>query len=281
MSTKILIVGGAGSVGQNIVNELRNEKIRVTTGKKEKVGISGNIETVYVNAETGEGLTAAFDGIERAFLMSPGGIAEQYEVLAPQIQEAKRRGLKKVVMLSAIGVDKFVGAPMQRAEVDLHNSGLNYVILRPNWFMQNFVNFWGHGIKHDNKIALPVANAKTSFIDARDIASVAAKLLLSDKDERRGYDLTGSEPLDHSQVAKLISDATGKEVTYKDIEPQELKKGLMAAGLREDYSDFLLVILGAVKAGMTEATTPHVEEILGRKPRTFRDYAASAKQAWV
>lgn len=281
MSAKILLVGAAGSVGQNILNELRGQSVRVTTSKKEKVGTKDGVETVYFNAETGEGLSAAFEGIEKAFLMAPGGIADQYAVFAPQIQEAKRRGLSKVVMLSAMGVDKFVGAPMQRSEVDLQNSGLNYVIIRPNWFMQNFVNFWGYGIKNDNTIALPVANSKTSFIDARDIAAVAAKLLLSDKEERRAYDLTGSESLDHDQVAKIISEATGKKIVFKDIEPQELKKGLVAFGLREDYSDFLLAILGAVKAGMNEATTPNVQEILGRKPITFREYALSAKQAWI
>ncbi len=281
MSAKILVIGASGAVGHNILNELKGQAIRTTTSKKEKVGTKANIETVYLNAETGEGLSAAFEGIERAFIMAPGGIADQYSVFAPQIQEAKRRGLKKVVMLSAMGVDKAVGAPMQRAEVDLQNSGLNYAILRPNWFMQNFVSFWGHGIKHGNTIALPVADSKTSFIDAHDIAAVAAKLLVSDKEERRAYDLTGSESLNHDEVAKIISEATGKKVVFKDIEPQELKKGLLAAGLREDYSDFLLVILSAVKAGHAAAITPHVQDILGRKPITFREFANASKQAWV
>ncbi|RYZ66285.1 MAG: nucleoside-diphosphate sugar epimerase, partial [Proteobacteria bacterium] len=145
MSATILLIGASGAVGQNLQQELRGQAIRVTTSKQDKVGKAGLVETVYLNAETGEGLSAAFEGIEKAFLMSPGNIADQFSVFAPQIQEAKRRGLKKVLMLSAFGVDHAVGAPMQRAEVELQNSGLNYVILRPNWFMQNFVNFWGHG----------------------------------------------------------------------------------------------------------------------------------------
>jgi uncharacterized protein YbjT (DUF2867 family) len=281
MSAKILLVGSSGVVGSNLLKHLEGQEVRVTTSKKEKVGRNGKVETVLLDVQTGEGLQAAFEGIERAFLMSPGGIAEQYSVFAPQIAEAKRRGLKKVVLLSAFGVDKFVGAPMQRAEAELQASGLNYAIIRPNWFMQNFVNFWGHGIKNDSQIALPVADSKTSFIDARDIGAVAAKLLLKEGEDKKGYDLTGSESLTHKEVATIISKATGKPVSFQDIEPAALKKGLLGAGLNEPYSDFLLVILGAVKAGMNEAVTGNVEQILGRKPISFKQYAEETKQAWV
>jgi uncharacterized protein YbjT (DUF2867 family) len=83
-------------------------------------------------------------------------------------------------------------APLRKAERHLEASGLAYNVIRPNWFMQNFNTFWLHGIQTAGQIFLPVGQAKGSFIDARDIAAVAAVLLTSDAFDNRDFDLTGA-----------------------------------------------------------------------------------------
>src|SRR6185503_14578197 len=103
--------------------------------------------------------------------------ADQYKVLSPLIQEAKRQGLEKVVLMTAMGANAVETAPFRRAEIELEKSGLTYNIVRPNWFFQNFNTFWIQGILNYGKILVPGGNAKTSFIDARDISAVVAKLL--------------------------------------------------------------------------------------------------------
>jgi uncharacterized protein YbjT (DUF2867 family) len=274
---QILIVGGSGTVGSEIVKILSTEghSVRTTTSKP-----TTEANQVQVNLLTGEGLDAAFADIDRAFFLSPGGYADQYAIFAPLIAKSKEAGLKKVVLMTALGVEHAEGSPMRRAELDLIASGVPYNIIRPSWFSQNFVNFWGYGIKNANTIALPVGDGKAAFIDSRDISAVAAKLLTDDSRNGQEFTLTGPEPLDHAQVAKIISDATGKTVTFKDISPDELRPVLVGAGIPADYVELLLTLLSYIKAGYTGAVTDSVKEILGREPRTFQAYAKEAAGSW-
>jgi uncharacterized protein YbjT (DUF2867 family) len=153
-------------------------------------------------------------------------------------------------------------------------------IIRPNWFMQNFNTFWVYGIKEHGAIRLPVGDGKASFIDSLDISAVAAKLLTDDSKSGQAFTLTGPEPLTHADVATLISKEIGKPVAFTDVEPEELKGVLLGAGLPADYVDFLLLILGFLKAGYSAATTSAVKDILGREPIDFKTYAKDFAGNW-
>ena len=160
------------------------------------------------------------------------------------------RSLPRRPAATALPADDSI--PLRRAELHLERSGLAWNVIRPNWFMQNFHTFWLHGIQTQGQIFLPVGAAKGSFIDTRDIAAVAAKLLSSDEFVNAAHDLTGSEALDHNQVAAILSKAAGRTIGYTDIPEDAMRQGLLGAGLPADYTEFLLVILGAFKAGFAE-----------------------------
>ncbi|EQC51301.1 NAD(P)H-binding protein [Bacteriovorax sp. DB6_IX] len=273
----ILILGASGTVGSEIARQLTSEGHNVLRAtSKDKLAA----DQVKLNLATGEGVKEAFSNIDRVFLISPPGYANQYDIISPLIQEAKRKGLKKVVLMTAMGANADENSPFRRAEVELEKSGLNYNIVRPNWFFQNFNTFWIQGINEHRKILLPVGEAKVSFIDARDISAVIAKLLVDDSFNNTDFDITGPSAIDHSEVAKAISLQIGEEVLYQEIQPQQLREGLLAAGLPEDYSDFLLLILGFLKEGYNAGLTDNVEKILGRKPLSLTDYVRDYKEAW-
>jgi uncharacterized protein YbjT (DUF2867 family) len=279
MANNFLVIGASGTVGSEVVRLLREQghKVRTTTSKKDAAGG----DSVHVDLGSGAGVQQAFAGIDRAFLMSPAGYADQYAILAPLIRAAKEQGVKKLVLMSAFGADADPTSPLRRIELDLEQSGLAWNVIRPNWFMQNFNTFWLHGIQAQNTIALPVGDAKTSFIDARDIAAVAAKLLTDDAWNNRAFNLTGPESLDHAQVAAAISAASGRAVRFQDAAPADLKQGLLAAGVNEAYADFLLLIFGYLKAGYNAAVTDDVKTILGRAPTDIRHYAQDYRGAWA
>jgi uncharacterized protein YbjT (DUF2867 family) len=279
----VLVIGASGTVGSALTQQLtaRGYHVRATTSKHPHAPTKGGVESVHANLATGEGVTQAFAGVDRAFLMAPPGYADQYKLLAPLIEQAKRHGLKKVVLMTAMGANAVETSPFRRAEIALEQSGLPYNIIRPNWFMQNFNTFWIHGIRDQGKIQLPAGTAKTSFIDARDIAAVAAQLLTSDRFDNRDFDLTGPQALDHADVAREISKATGGKVVYEEIAPATLKQGLLSAGLPEDYVDFLVMIFGFLREGYNARTTDNVEHILGHAPGDFRSYVNAYKDAWA
>lgn len=281
MKNLILVVGGSGTVGSEITKILTNagHAVRTTTSRALSKTPQHSSQ-VKVNLTTGEGITQAFEGVERAFFLSPAGYADQYKTLSPLIQEAKRRGLKKVVLMTAMGANAVETAPLRRAEIDLEKSGLAYNIIRPNWFLQNFNSFWVHGINSQGQILVPGGDAQVSFIDTRDISAVAAKLLIDDSRNNRDFDLTGGEAVTHAQVAAALSQAAGKTIGYTSVAPAPFKAGLLQAGLPEDYSDFLLLIFGLLREGYSARVTDNVSQFLGREPFQLNQYAQDFRQAW-
>jgi len=276
-----LVIGASGTVGSQIARDLaaQGHNVRATTSRPDAAGKRGSVETVVANLATGEGIAAAFKGVDAAFLLAPPGYADQQKLLAPLVEEAKRARVGKVVLMTAMGANA-ADTPFRRVEQQLEASGLRYNIIRPNWFMQNFQTFWVHGINADNTIALPAGTAKTSFIDARDIAAVAVRLLTTHDQDGRDFDLTGAESLTHADVARILSAETGRKIAFEDIAPDALRQGLLSGGVPADYTEFLLVILGYLKQGYAERTTGEVERLLGRPPRTFVEYARAQRSAW-
>jgi uncharacterized protein YbjT (DUF2867 family) len=279
--SKYLVIGASGTVGQHIVSELvaKGHSVRATTHRASAAGRQGNVETVVLDLVTGAGIDAAFNGVDGAFLLAPPGYADQQKLLSPLVAAATRAKLGKVVLMTAMGANA-ADTPFRRVEEQLAASGLKYNIVRPNWFMQNFQSFWLHGINANDTIALPAGTAKTSFIDARDIAAVAVRLLTTHDEDGRDFDLTGPESLTHADVARILSVETGRAIRYQDIDPDALRKGLLAGGVPADYTEFLLVILGFLKQGYAERTTDTVEKLIGRKPIAFSRYARDARVAW-
>jgi uncharacterized protein YbjT (DUF2867 family) len=273
----ILVVGANGTVAAEVVRLLQARGQNVLSGTSR---IPTRADQVHLDLVRGTGVAEAVARADAAFVFAPPGHVEQHALVAPFVDQAKRHGLRKVVLMSAMGADADSNAPLRRTELHLERSGLRWNTVRPNWFMQNFHTFWLTGIRQQGKILLPVGKAKGSFIDARDIAAVAAELLLRSDHDDRAFDLTGSEALDHDQVAVLLSQAAGRTITYQDIPPAAMRDGLLAAGLPPAYAEFLLVILGFFKAGYSERTTDAVQAVTGRPPIRFAQYAQDHRAHW-
>jgi len=271
------VLGASGNVGSELSNilEAAGHTVRRATSRPAGPG------QVHVNVVTGEGVAEALAGVDAAFLLSPPGYTTQDALLGPVVEAAKAQGVKKVVLMTAMGADADPTAPMRKLELHLEASGLTWNVIRPNWFMQNFHTFWLHGIKTANAIQLPTGDAKGSFIDARDIAAVASVLLTTDRFDNRAFDLTGDEQLDHTQVGALLSAELGRTIRYEDITPESMRPGLLAAGLPAAYADFLLLILNYFKLGYSERITTAVQDITGKTPRRFADYAREYRAAYA
>ncbi|AVP97775.1 nucleoside-diphosphate sugar epimerase [Ahniella affigens] len=276
--SRILVTGGNGQIGSALIPLLiqtGHTVIKATSRPSSEPG------TVLLNLATSDGLQTAFQGIDQAFLMCPPGYANQHELLIPAIDAAKAAGVQKIVLLSAMGANADDHIPFRRAELHLEQSGLVWNVIRPNWFMQNFHTFWVQGIREHGQIFLPVGKAAGSFIDTRDVAAVAAVLFNSQAEDNRDLDLTGSEAFDHDQIAAILSDVAGRTIGYTDISVEAMREGMLGAGVPADYTEFLLVILDAFKAGYAARVTEHVPRLLGRAPISFVQYATDHRASWL
>ncbi len=280
MDAPIFVIGATGTVGSEVVKLLRKRgvAVRATTRDAEGAPRLDGVQWVSL-MQPGGADPRMLAGAAGLFLMAPSGFVDQRAILSPWIRAASLANVARVVLMTAQEVNDAVPSPFRRAEIELIESGILHTIIRPNWFMQNFHNYWGDGIRRFGSIALPAGEGKIAFIDARDIAAVAVAQLLVERTTGGTFVLTGPEALDHTQAAAILSSARGRRVTYRSIDPVEFGKALSAAnGMPEDYLRSLLDMFTAVRAGAAAGVTTHVERLIGRPAHSLAEYARDYRE---
>jgi uncharacterized protein YbjT (DUF2867 family) len=123
-------------------------------------------------------------------------------------------------------------------------------------------------------------DSRTSYIDLRDVAAVAARVLTSPGHQRKAYALTGPEALSGDEVAERLSAATGRQVGYVDVGPVTFRRALAGAGLPGWLVDRLIELNIMMAAGHAGGVTDDVATLIGRPPRTFEQFAADHRAAF-
>ncbi len=280
---KLFIYGATGTVSGALTSKLLQVGHEVFAGTRhpEKMPQQQRLHAVHIDSHNPTENLSVLEKVDGAFLIGPPAVVDAYSALHPLIEKAKSVKLKKLVVMSAYGVEHAPAeAPMRHVELEVESSGIPFNLIRPNWFMQNFHTFWISGILNDAKIYFPGGEAKTSFIDTRDIASVAFELLTGNKHVNTAFTLTGSEPLTHAEVAVKLSKVTPKPVAYVDITSETFQQALLGAGLPSDYVGFLAYIAGALKSGTAASVNDNVKLITGKEPILFDQYATDFKDKW-
>ncbi len=276
----ILVTTPNGKVGSEVAKQLleQGHPVRLAAHTVEKArAVFPQAEVVAFDFADEDKVSAALKGVDTLYLASPGDDAEPSQ---RAIDLAKEGRVTRIVRLSAMGVEGSDN-PMRRVERHLEASGLQYTLLRPNWFMQNYSTGSADGIRTQGTFPEPAGDAKSSFIDTRDIAAVAVKALLEDGHHAQAYALTGGRAYDRHEVADAISQATGKAVTYQSVSETQFQQGMTSAGVPEGYVALMTGLYQAVRAGHTAAVTDTVEQLTGRPPTSLEQFARDHKDAWM
>lgn len=270
MAGKILVLGATGNVGTPLVKTLvaKGEKVKAASRSGKAVAGTEGVAFDYADKAT---FGPAFEGVDRAYVMLPAGYVNITELLLPVIEAAAACKVK-VVFQSVFGVDADDSIPYRQVEIALEKSGAPYVILRPNWFADNFQTYWKAGIDHGT-IAVPAGEGKSSFVDTRDIAASAAAVLTTTQFDGKAFNLTGPEAYSYGEAAKILSDVIGKPVAYEAVDDATFVGILTGAGVPADYANFLAAIFYPVRQGWTAAVSDAVEVLTGQTPRSLVTYA--------
>jgi uncharacterized protein YbjT (DUF2867 family) len=280
----ILVVGALGNVGTEIVANLMlmGQAVRATGVDAMAVTsrFGAAVEAVRFDFTDPTTFQPAFVGVERMFLMRPPAISEMRRYIFPAIDAAKRAGVRQIVFLSLIGVEKNKIVPHYKVEQHILRVGLDYTFLRPSFFMQNLSGTHRDEIRERDEILVPAGRGKTSFVDVRDIAAVAALALNRDDHINTIYELTGDTALSYDEVAAHLSAALGRPITYS---APSLLKFIRYQRLRGTVWPFVLVMAGiytTARLGLAARVTGDVRRLLGRDPITFRQFAEDYKGCW-
>ena len=196
MPQEILIIGATGKVGVELVKLLakKGETVRAATRSPSTASkrLPRSAEAVEFDFDRPETFAPALQGIVKVFLMARPGDNYADKVAIPFVDLAKKEGVRLIVNLTAMGVEQDDSFMLRVLEKYIEASGIPFVHLRPNWFMQNFDSGpMAADIRATGGLHLPAADAKLSFIDVRDIAAVGLAALTESRHAGNAYTLTG------------------------------------------------------------------------------------------
>lgn len=269
--TETLIVGGTGKTGRRVVERLAARGMPVRIGSR-----NGTPPFDWEDRAT---WAAALADARAAYITYYPDLAlpAAAEAIAAFADEALRAGTKRLVLLSGRGEP---GA--QRAEQALQASGADWTILRCSWFAQNFSESFLLEPILAGDVTLPAGGIREPFVDAEDVADVAAAALADDSHIGRLYELTGPRLLSFAEAIAEIAKVSGRAIAYRSVDAADFVAGLKAAGLSGDLVELVRLLFTEVLDGRNEYLTDGVFEALGRPPRDFRDYAraTAASGTW-
>jgi uncharacterized protein YbjT (DUF2867 family) len=280
--TKILVTGSTGNIGRFVVEKLMEKGIKVKAAvrdieKGKTIFSEHEIELVKFDLLNPETYIEALNGIKKIFLMRPPQLAKPKEDILPFLELAKKAGVEHIVFVSLLGVEKNPVVPHRKIEEFIQHLGFHYTFLRPSFFMQNLNTTHLDDIVTRDELFIPVGKARTSFIDTRDIAEVAAICLTEKQHINRAYTLTGYQALTYYEVASIMSEVLNRHITYTNPGIFEFRKTLIKRGTPKEFANVMTMLYTMTKLGTARNVTDDAEKILGRKPIRFQQYVEDYK----
>jgi ergot alkaloid biosynthesis protein len=269
---KILITGGTGNTGRRIAEHLAAQGRSVRTGSR-GAPRSDAFEHVRFDWDDTSTHGPALEDVGTVYLVAPLPVLDPTPQMLPFIKQALESGVRRLVLLSSSailenssGLGKVHGAVKALAP--------EWAVLQPSWFMQNFTEgMHRRTIETDGTITSATEMGRVAFVDAGDIAAVAAHALTDETPHNTAHVITGPEALTYAEVAAILSQVTGKTVTHQNVSPAQLAERLASVGLPQDYAEFLAGLDKGIAQGSEDRVTDTVESVTGRAPRSFMDLA--------
>ena len=253
---------------------VQGEKVRALTRNPSRAQLDERVELVAGDLNQAETVAKAVEGVDRIFSLAIGPELGAQE--ASLAQAAKKAGVRNIVKLSGLrpgGEPRSLLASWHLAsERAIQNMGIAWTFVQPGAFMSNALN-WRDTIKSQGKVFSNYGDGKVAYIHPRDIAAVAVHALTEPGHEGKAYQVTGPEALSVGEVVQLLSEAVGKPIEYVPITDDATREGMQKAGLPAFLIDALLPYASFVRTGKGAEILPTVEEVIGRKPLTFADWA--------
>ncbi|QJW96806.1 NmrA family NAD(P)-binding protein [Frigoriglobus tundricola] len=274
----ILVTGATGSVGGAVVRGLLEQKV-------------GPVRAAYRDAKDGSTLPPEAQAVRADFADPPSldralaGVKAAYLVCAavPQLVEletnfltaCKKAGTAHVVIQSALGAADFGKSfPSWHRQVEETARVLQVpaTVLRPNGFMQNIGTYFAAGIRSQDCLFDGLGDARISYIDVRDVAAAAVTALTTRTTVGGVYELHGPEALGNDELARSISRVAGRPIKNVDLTLEQMKQGMIAAGMPEERARPVVELYEYYRAGGGVGSAGVLRSLIGREPRTIDAY---------
>ncbi|MFF6908088.1 NAD(P)H-binding protein [Streptomyces sp. NPDC012389] len=271
----VLVLGATGKTGRRVVARLRDSG----TAAVRAASRSGEVRFDWTLPDTWE---PALAGADALYLVAPDDPSPVREF----VRRAEASGVRRFVVLSGHGIEKAgaeFGQGMAAAEAAVQETGAAWTLLRPNNFFQNFdEDLWLAPLRA-GRLGLPIGDVPEPFIDADDVAEVAAAVLTEDGNDGKVYDLSGPRALTFAEATRTIAEAAGRPIRYEELTPAAYRTELLTEGWPEAAADALGAMFALHRAGHTSKVTDGVHQVLGRAPADLEPWArgVAARGVWA
>jgi uncharacterized protein YbjT (DUF2867 family) len=265
----ILVLGASGTTGRRLTQRLRDAGAEVRPASRQE-----QVRFDWTDRETWE---PALAGVARIYLMAPHG----QPVDPGFVGLAADRGVRRIVLLSSRGIEAMGDERLIAAERTVRESGADWTIVRPDWFNQNFDEGFFRPAVLAGELALPLGDRRQAFVDADDIAAVAATALTEDGHAGRSYDVMGPRALSFPEALEIIGRAAGRTIRYSGT-ADAYRAAQAALGFPADQTEQEIAAFAALRDAGDAQPNALVRELTGREPKDFEAYAreAAASGAW-
>jgi uncharacterized protein YbjT (DUF2867 family) len=280
MTGVVLVLGATGSTGSAVVDRLTaSPDMAVRTATRATTGPMGaeHVRFDWFDPATHR---RALEGVERIYLVAPVGDPEPIRVVGPFLEQAVAMGVNRVVMLSSSAVapeDPGLGV----VDAAVRKALPEWEILRPSWFMQNFVESHpiADSIRATGEFVTATGRGRLPFIDAADIGHCAARLLASAHAGNTEHKLTGPQAMSYDEAAAVMTTITGRPVRHRNVECERYVDFLVEAGYDTAFASALAALDDRIRDSKEAQVTDAVERLIGQPPSSFADYLC--ENAWM
>ncbi len=283
----ILVTGATGHFGKATIDFLLQKNIPASSiaALVRDPGKAGDLENKGIGLRKGdylgyESLVNAFKGIDKLLLVSSSEMHDRSTQHTNAIKAAKEAGVKHIVYTSFLR-KKDVGSPMQMlaqghidAEKAIRASGMSYTIMKNSLYADLLPMFIGERV-YETGILVSAGNGRTAFTTRLDMAEAAANVLKGHGHENKEYVIAADTNYSFDEVARTVSELSGKPVTYTNLSTESYVDALVKAGLPAEHAGLFAGITEAMKQGEFETGTTDLTSLLGRKPVSVREFLAA------
>jgi NAD(P)H dehydrogenase (quinone) len=274
------VTGSTGGLGALAVQHLLNLKVPASSivalardeGKAADLKAKG-VQVRIADYENTASVQKALAGVDRLLLVSSSAVGQRFPQHKNVIDAAKAAGVKLLAYTSISHADTTsnVLAPEHKeTEAYLKASGLAHVVLRNNWYTENYADDLNRA-KETGAIYGAVGTGKVASASRADYAEAAARVLTLDGQAGRIYELSGSHAWDFNELARTAGEVLGRTVTFVSLTSADRHQALLAAGLPEGVAGFVTALDESIAAGSLADARTDLETLLGRKPTPLKD----------
>ncbi len=286
---RVLVTGGTGQTGTQVAKRLDELGFAVTVASRVAAAERGGAADARAGRVGGHDAArppavrldwndpsshaAALAGVTRAYLVAPTAVLDPAPVMTAFIARALGAGVRRFVLLGSSAVPD--SAPgLGAVERMLRSSAPGWAVLKPSWFMQNFLgatHLHARTLRDDGAVYTATGAGRVAFVDAADIAEVGVRALVDDPPANAALVITGPEALSYDDVARILGEARGRPVQHVAVSEAEAVRRLIADGIPAGYARLLVDLDVAIRGGAEDRVSDVVRRMTGRPPRRFAD----------